>query len=172
MKWIHPQPSKHESWSCLQGRYERIRFSVRYTHTESLINTFQNCNDQTTIDFNLNVKYLYENNDKYKLHTSIYADWLHLVIFFIYFFFSQFPQRETFFATSRFLHCRPLLYWKGIYSKTCVREPPLTLTSNSGWCGKGVCLIKVRHVILLAKLHDLYLYKAATFPHQPHLSQS
>ena len=27
---------------------------------------------------------------------------------------------------------------------------------------KGTC-----HVILLAKLHDMYLYKTATFPHQP-----
>ena len=29
---------------------------------------------------------------------------------------------------------------------------------------KGTC-----HVILLAKLHDMYLYKTATFPHQPSL---
>ena len=27
---------------------------------------------------------------------------------------------------------------------------------------KGTC-----HVILLAKLHDMYLYKTTTFPHQP-----
>ena len=27
---------------------------------------------------------------------------------------------------------------------------------------KGTC-----HVILLAKLHDMYLYKTVTFPHQP-----
>ena len=29
---------------------------------------------------------------------------------------------------------------------------------------KGTC-----HVILLAKLHDMYLYKTVTFPHQPSL---
>ena len=32
---------------------------------------------------------------------------------------------------------------------------------------KGTC-----HVILLAKLHDMYLYKTATFPHQPPKSVS
>ena len=54
------------------------------------------------------------------------------------------------------------------YSKTCVREPPLRLTLNSGWCGKVLCLYKgTCHVILLAKLHDMYLYKTTTFPHQP-----
>ena len=32
-----------------------------------------------------------------------------------------------------------------------------------GWLSyKGTC-----HVILLAKLHDMYLYKIATFSHQP-----
>ena len=54
------------------------------------------------------------------------------------------------------------------YSETCVREPPLRLTLNSGWCGKNCLSYKgTCHVILLAKLHDMYLYKAATFPHQP-----
>ena len=32
---------------------------------------------------------------------------------------------------------------------------------------KGTC-----HVILIAKLHDMYLYKTATFPHQPQKSVS
>ena len=55
-----------------------------------------------------------------------------------------------------------------IYSKTCVREPPSRLTLNSGWCGKKCLSYKgTCHVILLAKLHDMYLYKTTTFPHQP-----
>ena len=54
------------------------------------------------------------------------------------------------------------------YSKTCVREPPSRLTLNSGWCGKSCLSYKgTCHVILLAKLHDMYLYKTTTFPHQP-----
>ena len=54
------------------------------------------------------------------------------------------------------------------YSKTYVREPPLRLTLNSGWCGKSCLSYKdTCHVILLAKLHDMYLYKTTTFPHQP-----
>ena len=54
------------------------------------------------------------------------------------------------------------------YSKTCVREPPSRLTLNSGWCGKSCLSYKGKcHVILLAKLHDMYLYKTTTFPHQP-----
>ena len=54
------------------------------------------------------------------------------------------------------------------YSKTCVREPPSRLTLNSGWCGKSCLSYKgTCHVILLAKLHDLYLYKTTTFTHQP-----
>ena len=58
-----------------------------------------------------------------------------------------------------------LVMSKNTYSKTCIREPPSRLTLNSGWCGKsclsynGTC-----HVILLAKLHDMYLYKINTFP--------
>ena len=53
------------------------------------------------------------------------------------------------------------------YSKTCVREPPSRLTLNSGWCGKSCLSYKgTCHVILLAKLHDMYLYKTTTFPHQ------
>ena len=44
------------------------------------------------------------------------------------------------------------------YNETCVREPPLRLTLVVGverWLPyKGTC-----HVILLAKLHDMYLYK-------------
>ena len=55
-----------------------------------------------------------------------------------------------------------------MYSKTCVREPPSRLTLNSGWCGKSCLFYKgTCHVILLAKLHDMYLYKTITFPHQP-----
>ena len=50
------------------------------------------------------------------------------------------------------------------YSETCVRQPPLRLTlvvDVERWLSyKGTC-----HVILLAKLHDMYLYKTATFPH-------
>ena len=62
------------------------------------------------------------------------------------------------------------LPWNGtyMYSKTCVREPPLRLTLNSGWCGKSCLSYKgTWHVILQAKLHDMYLYKTTTFPHQP-----
>ena len=55
-----------------------------------------------------------------------------------------------------------------IYSKTCVREPPSRLTLSSGWCGKSCLSYKgTCHVILLAKLHDMYLYKTNSFPHQP-----
>ena len=54
---------------------------------------------------------------------------------------------------------------KNKYSETCVREPPLRLTSVvdvERWLSyKGTC-----HVILLAKLHDMYLYKTATFLHE------
>ena len=54
------------------------------------------------------------------------------------------------------------------YSETCVREPPLSLTLNSGWYEKKRLSYKgPYHVILLAKLHDMYLYKTATIPHQP-----
>ena len=56
---------------------------------------------------------------------------------------------------------------KTVYSKTCVRQPPLKLTlvvDVERWLSyKGTC-----HVILLAKLHDMYLYKTNNFfPHQP-----
>ena len=48
------------------------------------------------------------------------------------------------------------------YSKACVRKPPLRLTlvvDMERWLSyKGTC-----HVILLAKLHDRYLYKTAAF---------
>ena len=54
---------------------------------------------------------------------------------------------------------------KWMYSKTCVRQPPLKLTlvvDVKRWLSyKGTC-----HVILLAKLHDMYLYKTQLFPHQ------
>ena len=59
-------------------------------------------------------------------------------------------------------------FWNFIYSETCVREPPSRLTLNSGWCGKSCLSYKgTCHVILLAKLHDMYLCKTTTFPHQP-----
>ena len=51
-----------------------------------------------------------------------------------------------------------------MYSKTCVRQPPLKLTlvvDVERWLSyKGTC-----HVILLAKLHDMYLYKTDNFFH-------
>ena len=54
-----------------------------------------------------------------------------------------------------------------IYSKTCVRQPPLKLTlvvDVEKWLSyKGTC-----HVILLAKLHDMYLYKTDNFFHINH----
>ena len=53
------------------------------------------------------------------------------------------------------------------YSKTCVRQPPLKLTSVvdvEKWLSyKGTC-----HIILLAKLHDMYLYKTDNFFHISH----
>ena len=51
-----------------------------------------------------------------------------------------------------------------MYSKTCVRQSPLklTLVVDAERSYKGTC-----HVILLAKLHDMYLYKTDNFfPHQ------
>ena len=61
-----------------------------------------------------------------------------------------------------------LQYNAETYNKTCVREPPSRLTLNSCWCGKSCLSYKgTCHVILLAKLHDMYLYKTTTFPHQP-----
>ena len=51
-----------------------------------------------------------------------------------------------------------------VYSKTCVRQPPLKLTfvvDVERWLSyKGTC-----HVILLAKLHDMYLYETDNFFH-------
>ena len=59
-------------------------------------------------------------------------------------------------------------WWKSNYSKTCVREPPSRLTLNSVWCGKSCLSYKgTCHVILLAKLHDMYHYKTTIFPDQP-----
>ena len=53
------------------------------------------------------------------------------------------------------------------YSKTCVRQPPLKLTlvvDVERWLSyKGTY-----HVILLAKLHDMYLYKTDNFFHINH----
>ena len=42
---------------------------------------------------------------------------------------------------------------------TFIRQPPFHYLSYKGTC----------HVILLAILHDMYLYMTATFPHQPSL---
>ena len=57
------------------------------------------------------------------------------------------------------------------YSKTCVRQPPLKLTLVvvvERWLSyKGTC-----HVILLAKLHDMYLYKTDNFFHSNHYLKS
>ena len=57
------------------------------------------------------------------------------------------------------------------YSKTCVRQPPLKLTlavDVERWLSyKGTC-----HVILLAKLHDMYLYKTDNFFHSNHYLKS
>ena len=56
-------------------------------------------------------------------------------------------------------------------AKTCVRQPPLKLTlvvDVERWLSyKGTC-----HVILLAKLHDMYLYKAHNFFHINHYLKS
>ena len=58
-----------------------------------------------------------------------------------------------------------------MYSKTCVRQPPLKLTlvvDVERWLSyKGTC-----HVILLAKLHDMYLYKRDNFFHINHYLKS
>ena len=57
------------------------------------------------------------------------------------------------------------------YSKTCIRQPPLKLTlvvDVERWLSyKGTC-----HVILLAKLHDMYLYKTDNFFHINHYLKS
>ena len=65
-----------------------------------------------------------------------------------------------------------LLLWTIVkYSKTCVRQPPLKLTlvvDVEKWLSyKGTC-----HVILLAKLHDMYLYKTDNFFHIYHYLKS
>ena len=58
-----------------------------------------------------------------------------------------------------------------MYSKTCVRQPPLKLTLvvdvERRLSYKGTC-----HVILLAKLHDMYLYKTDNFFHINHYLKS
>ena len=65
--------------------------------------------------------------------------------------------------------CHHIYPWK--YSKTCVRQPPLKLTlvvDVERWLSyKGTC-----HVILLAKLHDMYLYKTDNFFHINHYLKS
>ena len=62
----------------------------------------------------------------------------------------------------------PTFTW---YSKTCARQPPLKLTlvvDVERWLSyKGTC-----HVILLAKLHDMYLYKTDNFFHINHYLKS
>ena len=68
-----------------------------------------------------------------------------------------------------FTWCSPVdkaRYEKGIYSKTCVREPSSRLTLNSGWCGKSCLSYKgTCHVILLVIL--LANYMTCTFIRQP-----
>ena len=58
--------------------------------------------------------------------------------------------------------CSVKKYGQALYSETCVRKPPLRLTlvnDAEKWLSyKGTC-----HVILLAKLHDMCLYKTNTF---------
>ena len=58
-----------------------------------------------------------------------------------------------------------------LISKTCVRQPPLKPTLvvdvERWWSYKGTC-----HVILLAKLHDMYLYKTDNLFHINHYLQS
>ena len=58
-----------------------------------------------------------------------------------------------------------------VNSKTCLRQPPLKLTlvvDVERWLSyKGTC-----HVILLAKLHDMYLYKIDNFFHINHYLKS
>ena len=72
---------------------------------------------------------------------------------------SQFYQ--AYFCLNRM---RMFSRYQVIYSKTCVRQPPLKLTivvDVKRWLSyKGTC-----HVILLAKLHDMYLYKTDNFFH-------
>ena len=57
------------------------------------------------------------------------------------------------------------------YSEACVRKPPLKLTlvvDVERWLSyKGTC-----HVILLAKLHDIYRYKTDNFFHINHYLKS
>ena len=65
-----------------------------------------------------------------------------------------------------------ILYpYKNIYSKTCVRRPPLKLilvVDVERWLSyKGTC-----HVILLAKLPDMYLCKTDNFFHINHYLKS
>ena len=57
------------------------------------------------------------------------------------------------------------------YNKTCVRKPPLRMTLVADverWLSyKGTC-----HVILLAKLPGMYLYKTDNFIHINHYFKS
>ena len=65
--------------------------------------------------------------------------------------------------------CAVFIYMQ--YSKTCVRQPPLKFTLvvdvERLLSYKGTC-----HVILLAKLHDIYLYKTDNFFHIYHYLKS
>ena len=68
--------------------------------------------------------------------------------------------------------CQPAVFGQiNMYSKTCVRQPPLKLTlvvDVERWLSyKGTC-----HLILLAKLHDMYLYKTDNFFHINHYLKS
>ena len=77
-------------------------------------------------------------------------------------------------------HLKPFIQGKNIhfsqadsteYSKTCVRQPPLKLTlvvDGERWLSyKGT-----GHVILLAKLHDMYFYKTDNVFHINHYLKS
>ena len=68
-------------------------------------------------------------------------------------------------------HCLENVPYDIWYSKTCVRQPPLKLilvVDVERWLSyKGTC-----HVILLAKLHDLYLYNTDNFFHINHYLKS
>ena len=77
------------------------------------------------------------------------------------------PQRQHHETLLQLRICRHYDY----YSKTCVRQPPLKLTlvvDEERWLSyKGTC-----HVILLAKLHDMYLCKTDNFFHIYHYLKS
>ena len=93
-------------------------------------------------------------------------NWCFFFVFFLFFFFCFFFLFfffVVFFISAKNIDCE--------YSKPCVRQPPLKLTlvvDVERWLSyKGTC-----HVILLAKLHDMYLYKTDTVLHINHYLKS